>query len=113
MLGLPLALGLFVEIELALDAVGLAVKEIDERPQQIGEILFEPCPGQHRAEGFDHGAELAADGIGLRQRARIGLVPAGAMAVKGKLVEKMRGRGSRVEFRIGVGVGEEVGAFVA
>jgi hypothetical protein len=26
------------------------------------------------------------------------------MAVKGKLVEKMRGRGSRVEFRIGAGV---------
>ena len=91
MLGLPLALGLLVEIELALDAVDLAVEQIDERPQQVGEILFEPCPGQHRAERFHHGAELAADGIGLRQRARIGLVPAGAMAAKSQFVQQVRG----------------------
>jgi len=91
LLGLPLALGLLVEIELALDAVDLAVEQIDERPQQVGEILFEPCPGQHRAEGFDHGAELAADGVRLRQRARIGLVPAGAMAAEGQFVQQVRG----------------------
>ena len=91
MLGLPLALGLFVEIELALDAVGLAVKEIDERPQQIGEIVLEPRAGQHDAQGLDSRVELAADGIGLGQRARIGLVPAGAMAAEGQFVQQVRG----------------------
>ena len=89
------------------------MEQVDERPQEIGEIVLEPRAGQHRAEGLDHGAELALDSFGFGQWARIGFVRAGAMAVKGKLVEKMRGRGGRVEFRIGVGVGEDVGALVA
>jgi len=39
--GLALALRLLVEIELAFDAGGLAVEQVDERPQQIGEIVLE------------------------------------------------------------------------
>jgi len=111
--GLAAALRLLVDVELALDAVDLAMEEVDERPQEIGEIVFEARAGQHGAEGLDHGAELALDSFGFGQRPRIGFVRAGAMTVKGKLVEKMRSRGSRVQFRIGVGVGEEVGALVA
>ena len=111
--GLAAALRLLVDVELALDAVDLAVEQVDERPQEIGEIVLEAGAGQHGAEGLDHGVELALDGVGFGQRPRIGFVLAGAMAVKRKLVEKMRGRGSGVEFRIGVGVGEEVGALVA
>src|ERR1700738_4861027 len=58
--GLAAALRLFVDVELALDAVGLAVEQVDERPQQIGEILLEARAGEHGAEAFDHGIELAA-----------------------------------------------------
>jgi hypothetical protein len=39
--GLALALRLLVDVELALDALGLAVEQVDERPQQIGEIVLE------------------------------------------------------------------------
>jgi hypothetical protein len=63
--GLTLALRLLVEIELAFDAVDLAVEQVDERPQQIGQIVFEPRARQHDAQGLDRGVELAAGGIGL------------------------------------------------
>ena len=63
------ALRLLVAIELALDAVDLAVEQVDERPQKIGEIVLEAGAGQHRAEGLDRGVELAADGY--RARARV------------------------------------------
>jgi hypothetical protein len=74
-LGLAAALGLLVGVELALDAVRLAVKQVDERPQQIGEIVLEAGARQHGAEGVDHGVELATHGVGLGQGARIGFVP--------------------------------------
>ena len=108
--GLAAALRLLVGVELALDAVGLAVEQVDERPQQIGEIVLEARAGQHGAEGLDHGVELAADGVGLGQRPRIGLVLAGAVAVERELVEQMRGWRGGVRFGVGVGVGEGEGA---
>src|ERR1700751_4487050 len=61
---------LFVVIEFALDPVGLAVEQVDERPQQIGEIVLEPGASQHGADGLDHAPELALDGIEFGQRAR-------------------------------------------
>jgi hypothetical protein len=39
--GLSAALRLLVGIELALDAVGLAVEQVDERPQEVGEVVLE------------------------------------------------------------------------
>src|SRR6202007_3023826 len=60
LLGLTLALRLLVEIELAFDAVDLAVEQVDERPEEIGEIVFEPRAGQHDAQGLDRGVEVAA-----------------------------------------------------
>ena len=111
--GLAAALRLLVGVELAFDAVELAVEEIDERPQEVGEIVFEPCAGQHHAQGLDGGVELAAGGIGLGQGPWIGLVLAGAMAAERQLVEQMRGRRGGVEFGIGVAVGEGEDAFVA
>src|SRR3984893_16092266 len=41
-------------VELALDAVGLAVEQVDERPEEIGEIVLEARARQHGAEGLDH-----------------------------------------------------------
>ena len=104
--GLASALRLLVGVQLALDAVDLAVKEVDERPEKIGEIVLEAGAGQHGAEALDHGVELGLDGAGLGQRAGIGLVLAEAMAVKGKFVEQMRGRRGGVMFVVGFGVGE-------
>jgi hypothetical protein len=91
------------------------VKEVDERPQQIGEIVLEAGAREHGAEGLEHGLTLAAQGVGVGQRSRIGLVRTGAMSVERKLVEEMRSRRGRVQFGIGVGVavGEEVGSFGA
>ena len=100
-------------VELSLDAVGLAVEQVDEGPQQIGEIVLEAGAGQHGAEGLDHRVELAVHGVGFGQGARIGFVLAGAMAVERELVEQMRGGRGGVRFGIEVGVGEGEGAFVA
>ena len=105
LLGLAAALRLLVGVELALDAVDLAVEQVDERPQQVGEIVLEPRVGQHGDESIDHGVELRLDGFGLGQRARVGLVLAGTVAVKRELVEQIRGRRSGVRFVVGFGVG--------
>ena len=111
--GLAAALCLLVGVELALDAVGLAVKEVDERPEKIGEILLEAGPRQHGAQGLDDRAELTVYGVGLGQGARIGLVLAGAMAKERELIEQMRGRRGGMQFALGVWVGEGEGALVA
>ena len=87
LLGLAAALRLLVGVEVAFDAVGLAVKQVDERPEKIGEIVFEARAGQHGAEGLDRGCELAAHGVGFGQGPRIGFVLAGAMAAECELVE--------------------------
>jgi hypothetical protein len=49
LLGLGAALRLLVAIELCFDTVDLAVKEVDEGPRQIGEIVFETGAGPSRA----------------------------------------------------------------
>ena len=119
LLDLAAALRLLVAVELAFDAVELAVEQVDERPQEIGEIVFEAGAGQHGAQCFDRIVKLGLHGIGFGQRPGVGFVLARAIAVKGKLVEQMRGRRGGMEFRIGVGIGEAavvrgmVGAFLA
>ena len=111
LLSLRPALGLLVQVELALDAVELAVEQVDERPQQIGEIVLEAGAGQYRAKGLDYSVELGLHGIGFGQWPRIGFVLAGAIAVEGQFVEQMRGRRGGGKF--GIGVGEGKGAVVA
>ena len=106
------ALRLLVAVEFALDAVELAVEQVDERPQEVGEIVFEPRAGQHGAQRFDRIVELGLHGIGFGQRPRIGFVLAGAIAVECQLVEQMRGRRGGGKFGIGVAVGEGEAAVV-
>ena len=72
LLGLAAALRLFVAVEFALDAVDLAVKQVHERPQEIGEIVLQAGAGEHGAEGFDRGVELALHDVGLGQGSRTG-----------------------------------------
>jgi len=100
LLGLAAALRLLVAVELGLDAVELAVEQVDKRPQQIGEIVFEPRAGQHHAQGLNRGIEMALNGVGVGQGARIGLVLARAIAGEGQFLEQMRGRLGGVPFGV-------------
>src|SRR5665213_1612593 len=113
---LALALRLLVAVELAFDAVDLAMEQIHERPEQVVEIVLEPRVVEHGAEGADRRVEMLLGGVGFRQWPRIGLILVGTMAVKREFVEQMRGWRSGVMFSvgigIGVGVGEEEGAVV-
>ena len=104
LLGLAAPLRLLVVVEIALDAVDLAVEEVDDRPEQVGQIFLEARVGQHRAEGVEDFGELGLRPFRLRQRPRIGLVLAGAVTVEREVVEDMRGRRSGVMFVVGVGV---------
>ena len=110
LLGLAAALRLLIGVERAFDAVDLAMEQVDERPQEIAEIVLEPGAGQHRAQGLDCCVQLAADGVGFGQRPGIGFVLAGAMAVECESFEQMRGRRGGMQFGVGVAVGEGEGA---
>ena len=106
-MGAALRLLILIElIELALDAVDLAVEDVDEGPQQIVEVLFEPRTGQHRGKRVSDGADLAAHGVGIGQRTRIRLILERAVAVERQLVEEVRSRRERVRRIIGFGVGK-------
>ena len=63
LLELALALRLLVGVELALDALGLAVEQIDEGPEQIGGIVLEAGAGEQGFERFGDCAEMALDGF--------------------------------------------------
>ena len=112
LLGLGPALRLLVAVKFAFDAVELAVEQVDERPQQIIEIVLEAGAGQHGAQRFDRIVELGLHGIGFGQRPRIGLVLAGTMAIERQLVEQMRGRRGGGNFGIGDAVEEGEAAVV-
>src|SRR3546814_636535 len=62
LLELRAALCLLVGVEIALNAVDLAVEQVDEGPEQVVEVVLEPRVGQHRGEAVDDCAELGADG---------------------------------------------------
>ncbi len=109
---LALALRLLVGVELALDALDLAVEQIDEGPEQIVGIVLEPGAGEQGFERFGDRAEMALDGVGSGHRPRIGLVLSRPVAVQRQLVEQIRGRRGGVVFGVGIAVGEGEGAVV-
>jgi hypothetical protein len=71
---LALALALLVVIELTLHAVGLAVKEVGERPQHVGKIVLEGGVGERLDERGEDTLEHGVKGFDLRERARIELL---------------------------------------
>ena len=109
---LALALRLLVGVELALDALGLAVEQIDEGPEQIVGVVLEAGAGEQGFERFGDGAEMALDGFVSGHRPRIGLVLSRPVAVQRQLVEQIRGRRGGVVFGLGIAVGEGEGAVV-
>ena len=96
LLGLAVPLGLFVVVKCALDAFDLAMEQVDDRPQQIGEVVLEAGIGQHRAERIEYRTKLGLGDIRVGQRPRIAFLLAGLVAVERELIEQMRGRGCRV-----------------
>ena len=81
------------------DRVGLAVKYIDERLEEVAEIVFKPDAGEHRRSRLDGGLELPAHCLGFGERPRIGLVLAGAVPVERQLVGETRSQRCGVELR--------------
>src|SRR6266699_1657256 len=53
LLALALALGLFVVVELASDAVGGAMEQVDGRPEQVLKVRLEPCVAQSGNQGVE------------------------------------------------------------
>ena len=84
-------LRVLVVVELALDAVGGAVEQVDRRPQQVLEVGFEARVTQRRDQRVEDVGHGAADGVGFGQRPRVGLVLEGAVAVELELGEQMIG----------------------
>lgn len=79
--------------------------EIDERPQEVGEIVLELRIGGHRGEGIEYRGELRLGEVGLRQRPRVGVVGAGAVAEEREFVEKIGGWGRSVLLAVAIGSG--------
>jgi hypothetical protein len=82
LLGLAAALSLLVGFKVALGAFDLAMEEIDERPQQVGEIILKACAGEQAAERLDNGFELRVNDVGLGQWPRVRFVLTRAMALR-------------------------------
>ena len=61
-----LRLRLLVVVELAFDAFGGAVEEIDGRPEQVLEVGFEARVAERRDERVEDVGDGAGDGVGLR-----------------------------------------------
>ena len=69
LLELAAALGLLVGVELAFDALDLAVEQVDERPEQVVEIVLEPgvgraCARRRRRSRRAGRATVSASGSG-------------------------------------------------
>ena len=65
------ALRLLVVVERALEPSDLAVEDVDEGPDEIGEIVFEPHVGWGGGKAFDRRADLGHGPFGVGQRAGI------------------------------------------
>ena len=80
-------------VEVARDPAGGAVEEVDGGPQQVVEVGFEAGILQGRDQRVEDVGDGTADGGGLGQRPRIGLVLERTPAVELELGEDVCGRG--------------------
>jgi hypothetical protein len=107
LLSLEATLPLFVVIEIALDPGGRAVEEIDLAPEHLFEVGFHAGVGEARDEGVEDIGDGTPEAVGIRHRARIGLVFEGTVAVELQLFQRMGGLGRGVGGLIAVVAGLE------
>ena len=93
------ALRLFVVVEFAFDPVGGAVKEIDGRPEEIGEVRFEAGVVQGSDQGVEDVGDGASDTVAFGKRPGIGFVSERTVAVELELLQNVVG-GGRVVGRL-------------
>lgn len=88
---LKAALALLIVVQLAFDAVGGAVEEIDRRPEEIVEVGFEAGVFERGDQGVEDVGDGAGDAVAFREWARVRFVLEGAVAVELKFLEDMVG----------------------
>ena len=82
LLGLRAALAVLVVIELALHASRLAVEQIGQRPQEIGNIRFKTGIDKRLGQTFEQRGNGGFQCGSLGERTRIGLVVVKVMAME-------------------------------
>src|SRR6266850_3214653 len=92
LLALALALRLFVVVELASDAVGGTMEEIDGRPKQVLQVRLEPGVVQGGDEGVEDIGHGASDHLTFGHRSGIGLVVEGTIAKELQFAQHVLGR---------------------
>src|SRR6266403_1840599 len=107
LLALALALRLFIVIELASDAVGGTMEEIDGRPEQILKVRFEPGVGQRGDQGVEDVGHRASDHLAFGKRSGIGLIVEWTVAKELQFAEDVLGRRCAVCWLDVVVVGHE------
>src|SRR5271166_6477701 len=75
------ALAVFVVVERTLHARSLAVKEIGEMPGEIVEVILEAAAGEAGGQAFKQEIEALIELVRIGQRAGIGLVLMGVIAM--------------------------------
>jgi hypothetical protein len=85
------ALGRLVVVEVALDPGDRAMEEVDEGPEEAGEIVLETGFAEHLSEDVEDVVQGRLAGLGVREEPVIGLVLVWSVAVEGQLVEQVGG----------------------
>lgn len=89
-----------IVVEIAANAIRLAVGKIHEGPEEVGKIGLQPRVDEKPRQGFDNGFERQCSRVGGGQGAGIGVVLEGSISEKGRLGEEMRGRRPLVVIRM-------------
>ena len=69
-----------------------AVEQVDDRPEQIGQVGLKPGVGKRRDQRIENVGERALQPSRIGQRARVRLVLEGTMAIELQFVEEVGGR---------------------
>ena len=88
------ALLILVGIEFALHAVGFAVENIDQTPEQILQVGFQPRVAEHAAQHIEHVGQGAPKVVAIGQGAGVGFVLVGTPALHLQFGKNAGGRGS-------------------
>lgn len=89
MLCLGISLGDLVIVEQAAHALGLAVEEIDEAPEEIRQIRFKTCLGEEAGCSLEDRRQREFRGLRRGEGARIALFLQWAIAMELKLIEEV------------------------